>query len=74
MIALRLIPTLVEPFPGRVLDDSAIELGRLSRHRQITDAYMVALAVSNDGRVATVDRGLPLGAVHGAEKGHVIVL
>jgi len=32
-------------------------------HRQITDAYLVALARHHDGRVATLDRGL--AALHG---------
>lgn len=27
-------------------------------HRQVTDAYLAALARANDGRVATLDRGL----------------
>ncbi len=57
-----------------LLDDSIIERGRLSGHRQITDAYLLALAVSNDGYVVTFDRGLPLEAVHGAETEHVVVL
>lgn len=57
-----------------LLDDSVIDRGRLSGHRQITDAYLLALAVSNDGRVVTFDRGLPLGAVRGAEPEHVVVL
>ena len=57
-----------------LLDDSIVERGRLSGHRQITDAYLLALAVSNDGRVVTFDRGFPLGAVLAAETDHVVVL
>jgi uncharacterized protein len=32
-------------------------------HRQVTDAYLVALARHHGGRVATLDRGL--AALHG---------
>ena len=38
-------------------------------HRQVTDAYLVALASSNDGVVATLDKGL--AALHG-ERVHLI--
>ena len=57
-----------------LLDDSVIERDRLSGHREITDAYLLALTVSNEGRLVTFDRGLPLGAVRGAEAEHVVVL
>jgi toxin-antitoxin system PIN domain toxin len=42
-------------------DSIEYELRQLSGvigHRQVTDAYLVALAVHNDGLVATLDRGL----------------
>jgi predicted nucleic acid-binding protein len=36
-------------------------------HRQITDAYLVALAIRNKGKLATLDRGIqqwvPAGSV-----------
>lgn len=39
----------------------------LTGHQQITDAYLVALAVHNKGKLATFDRGIerwgPLGSV-----------
>ena len=41
---------------------------------QITDVYLLALAVKNGGRLATFDRGVPLRAVHGAEAGHLAVI
>ena len=47
-----------------LLDDSVVERSRLSGHRHITDAYLLGLAVSHDGRVVTFDRGFPLGADH----------
>lgn len=40
---------------------------RLTGHQQITDAYLVALALHNRGKLATLDRGIerfaPAGAV-----------
>ena len=41
---------------------------------QITDVYLVALAVKNGGRLVTFDRGLPVKAVRGAEARHLVVL
>src|SRR5439155_22919349 len=34
---------------------------------QITDVYLLGLAVKNGGRLVTFDRGLPLRAVRGAD-------
>lgn len=35
-------------------------------HRQVTDAYLLALARANEGKLATLDRGIPsLVADHG---------
>jgi toxin-antitoxin system PIN domain toxin len=42
--------------------------------KQITDVYLLALAVKNGGRLVTFDRGLPLKAVRGAEARHLVVL
>jgi toxin-antitoxin system PIN domain toxin len=41
---------------------------------QITDAYLRALAVKNGGRLATLDRSVPLRAVRGAEPQHLAVI
>lgn len=45
----------------------AIERMPLTGHQQITDAYLVALAMHNRGKLATLDRGIarlaPAGAV-----------
>lgn len=42
-------------------------LPRLTGHQQITDAYLVALAIHNKGKLATLDRGIlkwaPAGSV-----------
>jgi uncharacterized protein len=41
---------------------------------QITDVYLLALAVKNGGRLATLDRSVPLRAVRGAEPKHLAML
>jgi toxin-antitoxin system PIN domain toxin len=41
--------------------------GRISGHQQVTDAYLVALAIRHRGKLATLDRGIaqlaPAGSV-----------
>lgn len=44
-------------------DDLSLEaapatVSRLAGHRQVTDAYLLALAISHDGLLATLDRGI----------------
>ena len=43
-------------------------------HRQLTDVYLLALAVRRDGRLATFDRSIPAKAVRGARAGHLVVV
>jgi uncharacterized protein len=42
--------------------------------RQVTDAYLLALAMTHGGRFITFDRFVPLTAVHGATEEHLTVL
>jgi hypothetical protein len=49
-----------------LLDDELIDYSRLHGHRQITDAYLLALATSNGGRFATLDQSIPIDAVRNA--------
>jgi hypothetical protein len=42
--------------------------------RHITDAYLLALAVKNRGRSVTLDPGIPLSAVQGAQASRLVVL
>ena len=57
------------------LRDSALfDPGCILGPNQITDVYLLALAVKNGGRLATFDRGVPLRAVHGAEARHLAVI
>ena len=42
--------------------------------RQVTDAYLLALAVHRDGRLVTFDRGIALAAVPKATRAHLLTL
>jgi toxin-antitoxin system PIN domain toxin len=57
-----------------VLDDSKIDRTRIHGPRQVTDAYLLALAVSMRGRFATFDRTVPVTAVRGATSDHLVVI
>src|SRR5882757_316468 len=43
-------------------------------HRQLTDVYLLALAISNQGRLATFDSTISPHAIEGAKKLHLVVL
>jgi uncharacterized protein len=43
------------------------DLGHVSGHRQVTDAYLAALATSCDHRLATFDQGLAAMLPHATE-------
>lgn len=68
--------------PGHVFwpdDVSLTDAGLFDRTRilgpkQVTDVYLLALAVKNGGRLVTFDRGVPLAAVRGATPLHLVML
>lgn len=56
-----------------LLDERWIDATRLLTAPQITDSYLLALAVAHEGRLATFDRRLVADAVHGGADGlHLI--
>lgn len=57
-----------------VLDAPLVDRTRLHGPRQVTDAYLLALAVAHEGRFVTLDRGLPRTSVRGAAEDHLTVL
>ena len=57
-----------------VLDTGVIDHARLLTPRQITDVYLLALAVAHGGRLVTLDRAIPLAAAPGAEAAHLHVI
>ena len=57
-----------------ILDQGRV-LGReLGGHRQVTDAYLLSVAVGRGGALATFDRSVPPSAVPGAGASSVVLL
>lgn len=57
-----------------LLTPGFIHWPQLLTGRHITDAYLLALAVKNGGCFVTLDKGVPLSAVTGAQARHLVVL
>jgi toxin-antitoxin system PIN domain toxin len=57
-----------------LLDPRVADATRVHGPRQLTDLYLLALAVGRGGRFVTFDASVPVGAIKGAEKRHVVVL
>jgi toxin-antitoxin system PIN domain toxin len=57
-----------------LVDPAVFDHSRLLGPSQITDVYLLALAVKNGGRLATLDHGIALRAVRGAEPKHLVVI
>lgn len=57
-----------------ITDDQLFDRAHILGPNQITDVYLLGLALTNGGRLVTFDRGLPLKAVRGAEPKHLVVL
>jgi toxin-antitoxin system PIN domain toxin len=62
------------PCDVSLLDTRIVDSSRLHGPRQVTDAYLLALATAHDGRFITFDRSLSLSSVHGASEDHLTVL
>ncbi len=57
-----------------LLDPQVVDSSRLHGPRQVTDAYLLALAMAHGGRFVTFDRSLSLSSVRGATGDHLAVL
>ncbi len=79
-VATRLLDATQTPYhefwPDEisVLDAQRFEQGRWLNSRQITDAYLLALAVQRNGTFVTLDRNVDLRLVHGAQPHHLTVV
>jgi toxin-antitoxin system PIN domain toxin len=56
-----------------LLDAAAVDAGRLLSSSQVTDSYLLALAVKHGARLATFDKRLVTSAVHGGAAARCIV-
>ena len=57
-----------------LLDATRFQHAHIHSPRQLTDLYLLALAVGHQGRLVTFDQRIPLSAVHGASSQHLVVL
>ena len=55
-------------------DESLFKLAAARGHRQITDVYLLGLAKTMGGALATFDRTIPLAAVKGAKPSTLILV
>ncbi len=62
------------PCDASLLDPGMVDRSRLHGPRQVTDAYLLALAAKHDGRLVSFDRSLPLQSVPGATREHLAIL
>jgi hypothetical protein len=56
------------------LDGRCVDPSRVHGPRQVTDVYLLALAVEMGGRFVTFDRAVPRAAALGAGPEHLVVL
>ena len=68
--------TLHEFWPDSVslLDAKVADSSRIHGPRQLTDLYLLALAVQNNGRFVTFDTSVSIDAIRKAEKKHLLTL
>ena len=57
-----------------IFDPQHFDAARLLGPKQLTDVYLLALAVKHAGRLATFDHSIPLAAARGAEAKHLVVI
>lgn len=57
-----------------LLDDSVIDRRHLLGHRQLTDAYLLALAVAHGARLVTLDKSVPVATVRQAGDSSLLII
>jgi uncharacterized protein len=57
-----------------LLDSDVVDSSRIHGPRQLTDIYLLALAVRHEGRLVTFDNGIPLAAVRSATAQNLLIL
>jgi toxin-antitoxin system PIN domain toxin len=57
-----------------LLDSDVVDSSRIHGARQLTDIYLLALAVRHKGRLVTFDTGIPLAAVRNATTQKLVIL
>lgn len=62
------------PAEVSVLDAERVRADRVHGPKQVTDLYLLALAVARGGRLVTFDDSVPVSAVPGAGRDHLTLL
>ena len=62
------------PDDASLLDARLIDETKVHGPRQVTDVYLLGLAVMHDGRFVTLDGGVAVAAVRGAAQEHLLIL
>jgi toxin-antitoxin system PIN domain toxin len=57
-----------------LLDSDVVDSTRIHGPRQLTDTYLLALAVQHEGRLVTFDTGIPLAAARNATTQNLLIL
>ena len=57
-----------------LLDAACFKLGLMHNPKQLTDLYLLGLAIKHSARLVTFDQRIPLNAVQGASAKHLVAL
>ena len=57
-----------------ILDESLVNASQMLGYRQLTDVYLLALAVAHNALLVTLDTHIPSSAVRGATDDHLVVI
>ena len=57
-----------------LLEPGVVEWDRIIGTNQVTDVYLLALAVSRRGRLVTLDSRIPVDLVTGADRRSIVIL
>ena len=57
-----------------IRDTSRFDVDAIRGHQQLTDVFLLGLAVKHGGRFVTLDQRVPLAAVHGATRASLEVI
>jgi uncharacterized protein len=57
-----------------LLDSDVVDSTRIHGPRQLTDIYLLALAVQHEGRLVTFDTNIPIAAVRRATRQNLLIL
>ena len=57
-----------------LIEDAVVLRESLTGHRELTDVYLLCLAVRHDFRFVTFDSGVRLATVRGASEGHLVLI